>query len=82
MEKDRISILSLQNRAMNETLQKCKDETREEIQDVKLQSIEYQLELLRNQVSSLGLSPECSHLLRLASLWRCFFVAFIPIFYQ
>lgn len=51
MEKDRISILSLQNRAMNETLQKCKDETREQIQDMKLQTVQYQIETLKYQVS-------------------------------
>lgn len=51
MEKDRITILSLQNRAMNETLQKCKDETKEEIQDMKLQTVQYQLEVFKFQVS-------------------------------
>lgn len=53
MEKDRITVLSLQNTAMNETLQKCKDDTREEIQDMKLQNISYQIETLKFQVSFL-----------------------------
>lgn len=49
-EKDRITILSLQNRAMNQTLQKCKDETREQIQDMKLQTALYQIEALKFEV--------------------------------
>lgn len=49
-EKDRITILSLQNRAMNQTLQKCKDETREQIQDMKLQTALYQIEALTFEV--------------------------------
>lgn len=55
MEKDRITILSLQNRAMNETLQKCKDDTKEEIQDMKLQAVQYQLEVVKFQVSGFKL---------------------------
>ena len=51
LEKDRITLLSLQNRAMNETLQKCKDETKEQIQDMKLQTVQYQIETIKHQVS-------------------------------
>ncbi|KAI9564169.1 hypothetical protein GHT06_007907 [Daphnia sinensis] len=51
-EKDRITILSLQNRAMNQTLQKCKDETREQIQDMKLQTALYQIEALKFEMEA------------------------------
>ena len=54
LEKDRITLLSLQNRAMNETLQKCKDETKEQIQDMKLQTVQYQIETIKYQVSFLN----------------------------
>jgi hypothetical protein len=50
MEKDRIVILGLQNRAMNETLQKCKEETKDQIQDLKLQNALYQIETLKFEV--------------------------------
>jgi hypothetical protein len=50
MEKDRITILGLQNRAMNQTLQMCKDETKDQIQDLKLQTVLYQIETLKFEV--------------------------------
>jgi len=50
MEKDRITILGLQNRAMNQTLQKCKDETKDQLQDLKLQTVLYQIEALKFEV--------------------------------
>lgn len=50
MEKDRITILGLQNRAMNQTLQMCKDETKDQIQDLKLQTVLYQIEALKFEV--------------------------------
>ena len=50
MEKDRLVILGLQNRAMNETLQKCKEETKDQIQDLKLQNALYQIETLKFEV--------------------------------
>ncbi len=50
MERDRISILTLQNSAMNETVQKCKDETKSQIQDLRIETLEYQLQTLRFRV--------------------------------
>lgn len=50
MEKDRITILGLQNRAMNQTLQMCKDETKDQILDLKLQTVLYQIEALKFEV--------------------------------
>lgn len=50
MERDRIAILELKNRAMNETLRKCKSETEDRIRDVKLQRLEYQMDAISAQV--------------------------------
>ncbi|EFX88518.1 hypothetical protein DAPPUDRAFT_310714 [Daphnia pulex] len=52
MEKDRITILGLQNRAMNQTLQMCKDETKDQIQDLKLQTVLYQIEALKFEIET------------------------------
>lgn len=66
MEKDRITILGLQNRAMNQTLQMCKDETKDQIQDLKLQTVLYQIEALKFEVKlqilnfTLQLEFDCS----------------------
>lgn len=56
MERDRIALMSLQNRAMNETLQKCKDQTKEEIHEMKLQMALYQVEEIKQQVNRPSLS--------------------------
>jgi hypothetical protein len=56
MEKDRITILGLQNRAMNQTLQKCKEETKDQIQDLKLQTALYQIETLKFEVTFLKIA--------------------------
>ncbi len=51
MEKDRLSLLSLQSRAMNETLEKCKEDTLEQIRNVEMQNLQYQMQTLQIQVT-------------------------------
>lgn len=51
MERGKLAILTLQNRAMNDTLQKCKQETNQQIQDLKIDSFQYQIEGLKTKVN-------------------------------
>lgn len=51
MEKDRLSLLALQSRAMNETLEKCKEDTLEQIRNVEMQNLQYQMQTLQIQVT-------------------------------
>ena len=50
MERGKLAILTLQNRAMNDTLQKCKEETNQQIQDLNIHSYQYQIEELKTKV--------------------------------
>ena len=50
MERGKLAILTLQNHAMNDTLQKCKEETNQQIQDLKIHSFQYQIEELKTKV--------------------------------
>lgn len=52
MEKDRLSLMALQSRAMNETLQKCKEDTLEQIRNVEMQNLQYQMQTLQIQVNT------------------------------
>ena len=50
MERGKLTILTLQNHAMNDTLQKCKQETNQQIQDMKIHAFQYQIDELKIKV--------------------------------
>jgi hypothetical protein len=50
MEEDRLTLMTLQNQALNESLQRCKDENQPHIQDAQIRSVQGQLQALQEQV--------------------------------
>lgn len=51
VEKDHVALLALQSRAMNDTLQKCKEETQEQIYNMEIKLLQQQVEDLKIQVN-------------------------------
>ena len=50
MQEDRLTLMTLQNQALNESLQRCKDENQPHIQDAQIRSVQGQLQALKEQV--------------------------------
>ena len=49
-EKDHIILLALQSRAMNETLQRCKQDTEEQLRNMEIETLQQQVDALKVQV--------------------------------